>query len=54
MKLMDYDFRMEWIPGVENKIADALNRNPTNKIDNKILIKLMSKSLEMFHDKSRG
>ena len=33
MKLMDYDFQMEWIPGVENKIADALSRNPAVKPD---------------------
>ena len=36
MKLMDDNFRKEGIPGVENKIADALSRNPAvhpDKID---------------------
>ena len=33
MKLMDYDFQMEWIPGVENKIRDALSRNSAVKPD---------------------
>ena len=31
MKLMDYYFKMEWVPGVENIFADALSRKPVMK-----------------------
>ena len=30
VKLMDYNFTVEYLPGVENRIADTLSRHPAD------------------------
>ena len=48
-KLQDYSFKIEYVQGIKNEVADALSRNPVTKqnvvehnIENRLMVNLIS------------